>query len=387
MRAMIMFGVLAVHTMTIFDDRLKDGTPSFMKMAAVHSTMHVTRMAFMFITGFILFIVYTGRDLKIGVFWKKRFLSIGIPYLFWNIVYLFFQNDYLQRTMEAPGAFLKDLWLAVIHGDQFYIYYVLVTFQFYIVFPFILRGLQKFSQWHLHILIWSVYFQLMLTAFIKFVLPHLDTSGWPYLLSHYGNFVVTYQGYFVIGGLAACYYEPICAFLDRHIKLLLAVFAVTWVLMYWHYGLNRTVLKVSDRTAQSVHQPVFFLYAVLVIALLIVIGRCWANRRSETKGRHFNQFVQMASMTSFGMYLAQPLPLYIVEKYFVAHLKADTPVFYLSLPLAVGFVYGLSMLIAYAFYKTPIASYCIGRRSRWPVKQQRALASLPQENKNREVRM
>ncbi|MFT8311977.1 MAG: acyltransferase [Sporolactobacillus sp.] len=381
MRAIIMFGVLSVHTMSIFDSQLKGWTMSSVTMSAIHSSMHVTRMAFMFITGFILFIVYANRDLRIADFWKKRFLLIGIPYLFWNIIYLLFQNDYLMHTREPLFQFLNDLWLAFIHGDQFYIYYVLVTFQFYLVFPFMLRGLQKFKKWHLHVFLWSVYVQLITTVFIKFVLPHLDTSSWPYLLSHYGVFVVTYQCYFVLGGLAACHYNEICTFIDRHIKLLIGILAVSWMGMCLHYYLNRVILHESDRAAQSVHQPVYLPYTILIIALLIFIGRYWAKRRETGSGPVFNRFVQTASMTSFGMYLAQPFPLYLVGTYFVPYLKVGSLAFYLSLPLAILFVYAASMLIAYAFYKTPILSYCIGRRSKWPSLKRSKPAALPEETK------
>lgn len=375
MRAIIMLGVLSVHTMSIFDNQLKGWTFSSISMSAIHSSMHVTRMAFMFITGFILFIVYANRELRIADFWKKRFLLIGIPYLFWNIVYVLFQNNYLSHTDESFTQFMADLAAALIHGDQFYIYYVLVTFQFYLVFPFMLKALQKYRKWHLHFFIWSVYVQLIITAFIKFVLPHLDTSHWPYLLSHYGVFVMTYQCYFVIGGLAACHYQHIAAFIDRHSKLLISLFVVSWAAMCTHYYFNRIILNESDHAAQSVHQPLYLPYTLLIIALLIFIGRYWSRNRQNERRTGFNSFVNVASMTSFGMYLAQPFPLYLVSVYFVPYLKVNTITFYLALPVAILFVYFASMLIAYIFYKTPILSYCIGRRSKWPKRTKAAAVS------------
>lgn len=376
MRAIIMLGVLSVHTMSIFDEQLEDGTHSFIVMSAIHSSMHVTRMAFMFITGFILFIVYANRNLRITDFWRKRFLLIGIPYLFWNIIYLLFDSSAFSSPSQSIVQFMSDLGRALLHGDQFYIYYVLVTFQFYLVFPFMLRGLQRFKKWHLHIFIWSVCLQIMITTFIKFVLPHLDTSSWPYLLSHYGVFAFTYQCYFVIGGLAASRYKQICSFLDRHVKRLVGLFVVAWSGMLMHYYLNRVALNESDHAAQSVHQPVYLPYTMLIIALLIIVGRYWARRRKKSGGQAFNRFVAVASMTSFGMYLAQPFPLYLVRTYFVPHLPVNSWFFYLSLPIAILFVYFASMAISYLFYKTPFLSYSIGRRSKWFGRRKTELADV-----------
>lgn len=374
-----MFGVLSVHTMSLFDARWQDWTRSAVIMSAIHSSMHVTRMAFMFITGFILFIVYVNRELHLADFWKKRLLLIGIPYLFWNIVYLLFKLYYLNQGDGSFLQFLKTLGLAMLHGDQFYIYYVLVTFQFYLVFPFMLYCLKKYRKWHLHILLWSVYLQLIMLTFIKFVLPHLDRSHWPYLLSHYGVFVGTYQCYFVLGGLAASHYTQICQFIDKHIRLLLSVFAVSWVAMCVHYYFNRVILNESDGASQSVHQPVYLPYTILIIALFIFIGRYWAKRRTSMRKPYFNRFVKMASATSFGMYLAQPFPIYLVGTYFVTHLRVGTAAFYLGLPLSILFVYAGSMLISYIFYKTPILSYCIGRRSKWQSRQMQLATRLEEK--------
>ncbi|WP_018663060.1 acyltransferase [Heyndrickxia acidiproducens] len=368
MRGFIMLGVLSVHTMSAYDSQLKDWTQAFLVMSAVHSSMHVMRMAFMFITGLVLFITNYRRPFQTIAFWKKRLFFTLIPYVFWNVVYLLFRSA--THSIEFHGSllsFFKVLILSFIHGDQFYIYYVLVIFQLYIIFPLMLYGLRKFQKYHLQIFFWSVYIQLGMTAFIKFGIPHLDTSHWPYLLSHYGVFVLTYQCYFMAGGIVACHYEKITEFIDEHAWFLTSVFGVSLVLMWVHYYFNRIILNEDDKRAQSVHQPVFLPYALLVVALVLFLGRIWAKRRTEKKWQPFSRFVQVASQISFGMYLVQPFPLYVLNVVIMPHLVKNPFVFYGSLPFSILFVYFSSMLIAYVFYKTPALSYCIGRKSRLPV--------------------
>ncbi|MEC2222378.1 MULTISPECIES: hypothetical protein [Heyndrickxia] len=46
MRGFIMLGVLAVHTMSIYDAQLNDWTVAFLSMSAVHASMHVMRIFF-----------------------------------------------------------------------------------------------------------------------------------------------------------------------------------------------------------------------------------------------------------------------------------------------------------------------------------------------------
>ena len=223
MRTFIMLGVLSVHTMTIFKNQMDEWTTPAMAFSAVHSSMHVTRMAFMFITGFVMFITYYRKDFQILSFWKKRLLLIAIPYVFWNILYIFFRSFYSLDLNGSFVAFLKELGTSLIQGDEFYIYFVLISLQFYIVFPFMLYAFRKTEKWHAHIFIGSIVFQLALMFFYKYAIPHIDRSGWPYLFSHYGVFILTYQCYFVAGGMVACHYQAICRFIEKMCARFLSV--------------------------------------------------------------------------------------------------------------------------------------------------------------------
>jgi len=368
MRTFIMLGVLSVHTMTIFNQQFDDWTIPFLSMSAFHSSMKVTRLAFMFITGFVLFLTYYHKELKLFSFWKKRLSLIAIPYLFWNIVYLLFRGTYSIDFNGSITAFLVELMNSLLQGDEFYIYFVLVSFQFYLVFPFLLALLKRYEKWHLQLFVGSVIFQVLLTTFYKLGIPHLDTSNWPYLLSHYGVFVLSYQCWFIAGGMVACYYDKICSFFEQHIETVLFLLLAGVVIMWTYYVFNRFILLESDKRAQSPQQPIFLPYSLLVIAILMIYGRKWASVRNEPKWEKFSQFIMFASSCSFGMFLVQPFPLFMIKQ--MVPLFSETKWMYVFvLPASIVFVYVTSMILSYMLNKTPIVSYVVGKKSklpRWP---------------------
>lgn len=365
MRAAIMLGVISVHTVSVYNNQLQGWNIESVMFSALHASIEVTRMAFMFITGFVLFYVYYERDFHILKFWNKRFLLVGIPYLFWNIIYLLFiKGVYSPDLFDSLKTFMTNLGESLIHGNLFYLYYVLVTLQFYVVFPLMLFGLRKFEKWHFHIFVWSFYFQLIIMVCVTFVMPRFDTSQWPYLLANSSSLMLTYQCYFVAGGVAARHYKKIGEIVDRHWRLIASVFAASIVMMWGHYYLDRTVLHDSYSAAISVQQPAYLPYALLYIALIMFLGRVWDWHRLKACQSSFNRLVGLASKTSFGIFLVQPIPIYIINQFIVPRLAGNQWFFYGSLPFAILFVYFSSMLVAWCFYQTPVLSFCIGLRSK-----------------------
>ena len=368
MRAIIMCGVLTVHTTTMLLSKMQDGSQAFLWGSAVHSTLHFTRMAFMFITGLVLFITYYRRDFNTIIFWKKRFLLIAIPYVFWNIIYILYSGTY-------NGSFLSFLHIfghSLAKGDQGYLYYVLVTFQFYIIFPILLFFLRKWEKWHVHVFIIAFVFQLILMGYYKFFLPNMDTSAWPavfkYIAGNYGVFVLTYESWFIAGGILACHFDAVCAYIAKHSKAIYITLASSVVVMWGHYFFNRFVLNETDHKAQMVEQPFFVPYSFVVIVFMLLISMNWARKREWPKWQPFSRFVMLASGCSFGMFLVQPIPLALL-KGVLKHISGPSWLFYLLMPFSVLFVYLFSMVVAHWMGKIPLLSYCVGRRTSLPFKK------------------
>lgn len=86
---------------------------------------------FVFITGLVLFYNYDG-ELRYGSFVYKRFQDILLPYLFWTGVYFAWKIGWDQR---AAASLLEFLRLAVTGKASYHLWYIVMIFQFYLLFP------------------------------------------------------------------------------------------------------------------------------------------------------------------------------------------------------------------------------------------------------------
>ena len=87
MRLIFIAGVLLNHTTTAFQHQTSSGLIST-GFLATHLMIHFTRMGFMFMTGLVLTMVYYRRQRNWPLFYKKRFTTVGVPYVLWNTLLL-----------------------------------------------------------------------------------------------------------------------------------------------------------------------------------------------------------------------------------------------------------------------------------------------------------
>lgn len=84
---------------------------------------------FIFISGVVLMHVYKDKPLIFSSFMKARLISIGVPYLIWNVIY------YL--IFAARGIYTIDLVFftkQIFSGTMVYhFYFVIIIFQFYLL--------------------------------------------------------------------------------------------------------------------------------------------------------------------------------------------------------------------------------------------------------------
>jgi hypothetical protein len=367
MRTFIMLGVLSVHTIARFIEMIHtDMTPGLITLGTLITSLHFTRESFMFITGLVLFITYYSKSINPFQFWWKRLRLVAIPYLVWNVLYIFFESTYQKGFNWAPGAILNEFFSYVITGRQFYLYFIMVSIQFYVVFPFLLWALRKLERWHWPIFIGSFVLELFLMYLTKFYLPNVDASKLPGILStldrYRDSFLLTYQFWFVAGGIIASHYQKILSFVNRHVRLLWIVIGISVPIVWAHYLIDRFIFHESESLSQLVLQPIMIPYSLLISLGFWQAGVLWSRRRERPRWRRFSSYVQVASNTSFGMYLVQPIPLYYME-ISVKHLIVPAWVHYfILLPLSVVFVYGMSMLLSYCIGKIPWVAYIVGRK-------------------------
>lgn len=94
---------------------------------------------FVFITGLVLFYNYDG-DVHYGVFVRKRFKDIVLPYLPWAVWYaIVFQH----LNLTNAGSLSKLALMLVTGKASYHLWYIVMIVQFYLLFPLLQRIVRK----------------------------------------------------------------------------------------------------------------------------------------------------------------------------------------------------------------------------------------------------
>ncbi|MFT8842468.1 MAG: acyltransferase [Schleiferilactobacillus harbinensis] len=362
MRVIFIGGVLLNHTTTAFQTNMSSTSGQRLGLLATHLMIHFTRMGFMFMTGLVLALAYFSKDIHWPVFYLKRFKTVTVPYVLWNTILL------VGATALGVGAFTwaafgSTYLSALLHGDQFYLYYLMVTMQLYLAFP-LLRLLFKKTAHHGRILLISFVAQLAIVSFIKYGLPTINTSNWLWWFKAYGVNVVTYQFYFIAGTYTMLHYQQIVDFIDQHIRVIASLTAALSIGTIGLYAFNRLVLGLNHTAAVSPHQPYMVVYDGLMIMTVFWLGRRYAQWRQTTQHCGLDQLIQNGAKVSFGIYLCQTIAVSLLSG-ILGQLHLSDTALLLLLPLGYAFVLGLSFLIAWFCYRVPPFGWLIGRPQPW----------------------
>ncbi|MGH3809165.1 MAG: acyltransferase [Pseudonocardiaceae bacterium] len=293
--------VIAVHTVPTVT------APDSVPAGAAAMLLHFTREAFFALTAFVL--VYRYRDgLHVRPFWRRRFLLIGAPYVIWSMIYT--GQALIIAPLPPTGAFsgaLTQFGINLLTGTACYhLYFLVVTMQFYLLFPLLLRLLRGSSgRWggHWWLLAISVTLQVGINAGLHGAHPSGMAAE---LLNYDGSFVGSYQFYLVLGGVAALHADRVQAWVREHPAIVLVALLLTGIAAEEWY--LRSVFGGSSAVfASDVFQPVMVPWCVAVITALFALGVAWAARRGAGPG---SRIVEIGSDRSFGVFLVHPMVLW-----------------------------------------------------------------------------
>ncbi len=369
MRAFIILGVVCVHNFSFYNTFNPDMSTANVLLEAGLTALHFTRESFMFITGLVLFITYYRKPFKATTFWKKRFLLIAIPYIFFTIAYILFSGTYLHHfSWSAPHLFLV-IGKALLTGNQFFLYYLLISMQLYVVFPLFIILMKKLEKWHIWIFIGSFFLELFLMWLNSAYLQNLNISHLPvvlkWLILYRDRNLLTYQFWFIAGAVFAIYYNPVKKYLLSHTRMIVATFLAMLIALWIHFAMGRYLLHQDYSMSDLVLQPFMIPYSLATTAVLWRAGVWWADNRHKATLRWFSGFVKMVAAASFGVFLVHPFALHYVEV-FVYSVHPHTTLRMFLLPLSIIFVYGVSIMVSNYLGKIPLVSYIVGQKSKLP---------------------
>lgn len=371
MRAFIILGVTCVHIISFYNLFAPQLSATNLVFGALLSGFHFTREAFMYISGLVLFITYYRKPFKAVDFWRKRFTLIVIPYVVFTVIYIVFTGLYLKGFQWTWGNLGSDVFWSLLFGKQFYLYFLVVSMQLYIVFPVFVGFMRRMERYHWQIFIGSFLLEIGIMAFNRFYLQNLPMShlhGILYLLDQYRDRnIVTYQFWFVAGAVVAAQYGKIRPFLAKHGRLVLWSLTGMTLALWLHYLLDALVFHRDQTMSVLVLQPIMIPFSLIVTVALCYAGIRWSAVRLKPRMLWFSSFVKTAAAASFGIFLLHPLLLHYAEQaVYAMHPSAVMRAF--LLPVTVVFVYGGAMIIVRWISKVPLLSYIVGQKTdppRW----------------------
>jgi peptidoglycan/LPS O-acetylase OafA/YrhL len=351
MRPVKQVGVVSTHVLLFF----APATAATAAGAAV-LLLHVSRDAFFFVSACML--TYAYADLNRAAlprFYWRRFVSVGIPYLCWTVIYYFYTmpTSHYRGTRQTLWAFVHLLFVG-----YYQLYFLLVIMQFYLVFPFVLWLLRRTRGHHGLVLAAAILGQVLLTIAMHWQWLPLGLRGvWAQ------REMPTYELYLLGGAIAARHLEQVHAWMVRHARLVIALTvaaALGALAVYFlaYYGVTTAFGSTDDP-----FQPSVLAFNAGAIACLYLIG-VWLARPGRS--RRTQALVRSGSDNSYGVYLSQLLFINALVWLHWEHLTASVSWPLLCL-LTVPIVYLSGFALTALLARTPLAVPLTGRRRvRWP---------------------
>jgi peptidoglycan/LPS O-acetylase OafA/YrhL len=374
LRAFTALAVVAVHVLA-FTVIYNTSPLGALIQHGAEATLHYTREVFMFTTALVLVYSYgssitAGKRFDLKTFWRKRGIGVVVPYAIWSVIYVL-----SGPHVASPLLLMGQIVVALISGSaSFQLYYILLTIQFYVVFPVLLAWLPTLDRYRWRTLAISGGIELIVVALDYHLLqapPFGTTALGAWLTLAQDRFVLLYQFYFILGALCALHLERVRALALRYGGLIVGA-SVALLLIYWaHYAYAVGVAHDPVEYAISVLQPIMIPYSIAVIACMWWAACRWASggaragvgaQRQPPRG---SRFWRTLADASFGIYLVHPMFMALAMTQIIPRLPQVTPE-----PVRVALVWlvaaGGSALLSVLLMRTPVLSRLVGRNTPLP---------------------
>lgn len=253
---------------------------------------------FIAISGLTIHLSYQSKPFILKDFFKKRIVTLAIPYIAWTLIY-YLDQLYFSRAAFSINDFLRHLLL----GTAFYhLYFMPIIFQFYLLYPLFNRLLQLVKP--------SSLLVLSLILFVLYIgssLPLLSGVNFPWPIKaeipYSDRFFMSYLPFYVLGMLMGHGYP----WFLKHIKGILAMTLPLYALSVYSHLLGRVDYFVFQKNPLWQLPLAWEISSFCAIILLVALF----SGLSE-KG-WLPPWISKISALTFTLYLAHPLILQLCE--------------------------------------------------------------------------
>jgi peptidoglycan/LPS O-acetylase OafA/YrhL len=357
MRPVKQAAVISTHTLIFFAPLATSTT-----VVGLIMLTRFSREAFFFVSACMLTFSYRDIEtLKLNHYWKRRFVSVGVPFLAWTAIYYFYTTavpikgfpfysfDHSIAFTVAGVHYLAHILLT----GYYHLYDLVVLMEFYLLFPLLLRLIRRHSERHVYLVVAAVLWQLAFGILV-------DSHPFGIRLSEIlqTRFVYAYVFYLIGGMIVALHFDEVHRWICAHAKWIFAVTVLSAagaeILLYWgRFHSLPTYLE----TGTQVFSPTILPFNVGAILCVYLLG---VYLVAPQRSLRLRAAVQSGSDNSYGVYLSQLLwiPFLLrVRNHFCPHLPWE-----ISVPLALVLVYTAGLVFTSLAARTPLSKALTGRR-------------------------
>ena len=364
MRPIKQTAVISTHALIFFSP-----LSTSLLAAGLLTLTHFSRDAFLFVSACML--AYSYRDMasvRLARYWKRRFMSVGLPYLVWSVIYFpiasmkdstTFPYYHLPMSAIFSGAGAHKL-LYLLCTGYYHLYFLLVLLEFYIFFPYVFYLIRRYPKWHLPLIAGSVGWQIL----FPYVVRH-GVLGFTISSQLETRLVFSYPLYLLGGVVTALYLEQFHTWVLRHKRAILSwtvAFAAVpivldYVYLHGHHLPIIIVPGIDPFAAAVLPYDVGAIVAVYLLGVYLVSPKRSARTRAITKS---------GSEAAYGIYLSQMIWILFLHRWayewgILRHVPWLIMMFF-----AVTFAYLVGWLFSALVARTPLARAVVGRsRMTW----------------------
>lgn len=286
-------------------------------VAAWGMLMHFTRYAFVFISAFVLFHGYRDRTVRPLTFWRRRFSSVVLPYLLWTAIYLTLST--IDTGWPGTGTLLTRYGLDTVSGSGWYhLYFLLVSMQFYLVFPAAHRLVRRCRGHHGLLLAAAAALQI---AYMTLVSTVPAPTGAPGTLWTRSEVMLPMYTLFLTGGaLTAVHLDRVQRWVSTHLATIAAATVLGLVITGSVFLLRATPLPWN---AAAPSYPALLPWVITAITCVYALGTAWA--RGTPPDTRSIPIVRAVAQRAFGVFAMHPLVLWLLERTLLPTLAAWIP--------------------------------------------------------------
>jgi hypothetical protein len=299
---------------------------------------------------------YYHRKVEPITFWRKRFGAVLWPYVLWSAGYEIISN---WHTFTI-GNYLYQTGLAIVLGTAwFHLYFLLVSMQFYLVFPLFKRLLVATKGHHGKLIATAAAIQVGAMLIVTYVPP--PSNFWLNLVwARAEALLPMYILLVTVGAVFAAHYEEVRDWILGHVALVTSLALAGIVVGVGAYFIRVDRWDVPPYLASSSTSPWLLPNVAGVIALLYLATALWHRRHPDGSGA-IGRFVAFGTVRAFGVFAMHPMVLWLLTMGPLGLIQRTLHNTVLEVLVTWAIAVAAALAVTEVLLRTPLSRYLVGQ--------------------------